>query len=158
MDVQGNLFFADKGNHAVRRIDVLTGTITTVAGNGTIGSNGSGDDGPATSARLNYPNGVAVDVGGNLYIVDQGRIRKVDTNGIISTVAGNDGFAYGQGDGGLATNASLHSPKAVAVDAAGNVYIADTYVSLIRRVDVNGVITTVAGRPGDGPLGDGGPR
>jgi sugar lactone lactonase YvrE len=109
----------------------------------------SGDGGPATSAKINYPNGVAFDGAGNLYISDRNNwvVRKVDTNGIITTVAGN-GTSATSGDGGPATSASLYEPQSVAVDGAGNLYIADSYyttVANIRKVDTNGIITTIAG-------------
>jgi sugar lactone lactonase YvrE len=112
------------------------GDISTVAGNG----------GVATSSSLNSPHGVAVDSYGNIYIADfyNNRIRKVDTSGVITTVAGNGTPGY-SGDYGPATSASLNYPTGVAVDTAGNVYIADTYNRRIRKVNTSGVITTVAG-------------
>ena len=120
--------------------------ITTVAGNGTCGF--SGDNGPATSAQLYGSHGVAVDSAGNLYIADtaNNRIRKV-SNGVITTVAGN-GTAGFSGDNGPATSAQLTDPEGVAVDSAGNLYIADTGNNRIRKVS-NGVITTVAGNGRD---------
>jgi NHL repeat. len=96
--------------------------IITVAGNGYAGY--SGDNGPATSAELYYPYGVAVDSSGNLYIADNNRIRKVDTSGIITTVVGNGIGGY-SGDNGPATSAELYGPSGVAVDSSGNIYIAD---------------------------------
>ncbi|MHB8514405.1 MAG: NHL repeat-containing protein [Dehalococcoidia bacterium] len=136
------------------------GTIATFAGNGTAAF--SGDGGPATSASLYLPSGVAVDSAGNLYIADQYncRVRKV-AGGIISTVAGNGACAYG-GDGGPATSASLNQPYGVAVDSAGNLYIADTINCRVRKVAA-GIISTVAGNgavKSDGHCtsgGDGGP-
>jgi hypothetical protein len=131
------------------------GIITTVAGNGNAAF--SGDGGPATNASLYGPAWVAVDTSGNLFIADSDncRVRRVDLNGIITTVAGG-GTNY-PGDGGAATNASLNTPSAVAVDASGNLFIADTYDYLIRRVDTNGIITTAAGNGVYGYSGDGGP-
>ncbi|HXK02687.1 MAG TPA: hypothetical protein VMS37_09815 [Verrucomicrobiae bacterium] len=135
-------------------------TITTVAGGNPCCSLGSGDGGPATQAFVNGPFGVAVDSAGNLYIADGGAlVRKVTTSGIISTFAGDPTQQAGySGDGGPATSATLSSPRAAAVDAAGNVFIADTLNARIRKVSASGTITTVAG---GGPLavsaGDGGP-
>jgi len=132
----------------------LPNIITTVAGGGS-----GGDGGAATNASLSRPTGVALDAAGDLYIADaiSVRIRKVDRNGIITTVAGNGvnqvlGGAY-SGDGGAATNASLDDPSGVALDAAGDLYIADSGNQRIRKVDTNGIISTVAG---GGSGGDGG--
>ncbi|WP_408641509.1 hypothetical protein [Spirosoma telluris] len=129
--------------------------MTTVAGNGTSGF--SGDGGPATSAQLQSPGAVAVDTAGNLYIADtnNNRIRKVDVNGTITTVAGNGAYQF-NGDGGVAVNTTLSFPSDVAVDATGNLYISDTYNNRIRKVDTNGIITTVAGNGTAGFSGDGG--
>ena len=117
VDAQGNLYIADFGNRRVRKV-TTTGVISTVAGIGTIGF--SGDGGPATSAQLGYPYGVAADAQGNLYIADYAtqRVREVSRAGVISTVAGN-GTAGSAGDGGPATAAQLSSPSGVAVDADG---------------------------------------
>jgi sugar lactone lactonase YvrE len=157
LDASGNLFIADHGKCVVRRVDAVTGVITTVAGNGNYGY--SGDGGPATSASLEYPSDVAVDKWGNLFIddSDNNRIRRVDaTTGIITTVAGN-GTAGFSGDGGAATSASLNFPYGVALDASGNLFIADGDNSRIRRVDaVTQVITTVAGNGNFSFSGDGG--
>jgi sugar lactone lactonase YvrE len=152
VDLAGNLFIADVGNNCVRKVS--GGTITTVAGNGIAGF--SGDGGPATSASLNSPTGIALDAAGNLYIADQSnhRIRKV-SGGTIETVSGN-GAAGFSGDGGPATSASLYLPRRVAVDAAGNLYIADKRNNRIRKVS-GGTITTVAGNGVAGFSGDTGP-
>ena len=147
VDSSGNVYIADTNNNRVRMVS--NGVITTVAGTGTQGF--SGDGGPATSAELYGPIGVAVDTAGNLYIVDNGRIRKV-SGGVITTVAGRG--TSGLGDNGPATSAQL-GPEAVAVDSAGNLYIADLGYGRIREVS-NGVITTVAGG-GTSGLGDNGP-
>jgi uncharacterized protein (TIGR03437 family) len=130
--------------------------ISTVAGNGTYGY--SGDGGQATASSLAGPQGVAVDAHGNIYIVENlaNRARKVSPNGIITTVAGNGTQGY-SGDGGPATNAELSLPNGVAVDASGNLYIADTLNSRIRKVSPNGVISTTAGNGTQGYSGDGGP-
>ncbi len=151
IDASGKLYIADTYNNRIRRVSV--GIITTVAGNGTVGF--GGDSGPATSAQLNLPTGITVDADGNLYIADAGssRVYKV-SNGVISTVAGNGtpGFS---GDNGPATGAQLNQPQGVAVDAAGNLFIADTSNYRIREVS-NGVITTVAGTGVRGFSGDNG--
>ena len=153
IDTLGNLLFTDQANNRVRKVDT-NGMITTVAGNGTGGF--SGDGGAATNAEINAATGVAVDTAGNLYIADSGNevIRKVDTNGVITTVAGNRTAGY-SGEGGTATNASLNNPMGVVVDAAGAIYIADAANNRIRRVGVNGMITTAAGNGTNGYSGDG---
>ncbi|MGH3901536.1 MAG: protein kinase domain-containing protein [Pseudonocardiaceae bacterium] len=151
----GSLYIADGGNDVVRRVDPA-GIITTVVGNGTRGF--SGDGGPAVQAQLFSPSQVDIDRDGNLYIADQGndRIRRVDRAGIITTVAGNgaEGFS---GDGGLARDAQLNNVWAVAVDSAGNLYIADADNHRIRKVDSSGRITTIAGVGTAGSSGDRGP-
>ena len=147
VDNAGNLYIADAGDMRVRKIDASSGIITTVAGNSPgLGIGGfSGDGGAATSAALNSPDGVALDSAGNVYIADNGnqRIRKVDTSGNITTLAGI-GFVTGSdaGDGGPANKAELSSISDVAVDNAGNVYIADQ--EHIRQVNKSGTINTVA--------------
>src|SRR5271157_5643428 len=120
-DAAGNLFFADQ--NTVLRLDATTGVLTLVAGNGTTGF--SGDNGPATSAQLSYPEGIAVDSAGNLYIADTSNscIRKI-SNGVITTVAGNGSFGF-SGDSGPAASAQLNGPSGVALDSAGDLYIGD---------------------------------
>jgi uncharacterized protein (TIGR03437 family) len=153
VDSAGNLYIADSYNDRVR--EVSNGLIATVAGNGTVSF--SGDNGPATSAQFASVAGLAVDSAGNLYIADLGgeEIRQV-SHGIIADVAGDGVFGFG-GDNGPATSANLYNPAGIAVDSAGNLYIADTANSCIRKVS-GGIITTIAGR-GSGGLGfgDGGP-
>jgi YD repeat-containing protein len=154
VDAAGNIFIADLWNHCIRKVDA-SGVITTVAGTGTSGY--SGDGALATEAQLYYPNGIAVDAAGNIFIADyyNSRIRKVDASGIITTMAGT-GYGGYSGDGGLATEAQLGHPYDVAVDAAGNIFIADYYNSRIRKVDTRGIITTVAGNGYGSYSGDGG--
>ena len=154
VDALGNLFIADTGDQRIRKVDT-NGFITTVAGNGIWGY--SGDGGAATNASFLFPLDVAPDASGNLFIADQDnhRVRRVDTNGIITTVVGNGMSGY-SGDGGAATNASLRFPRGMALDAAGNLFIADSGNSVIRKVDTNGIITTVAGNGTAGYSGDGG--
>jgi len=154
LDGVGNLYFPDFGNHVVRKVDT-NGIITTVAGNGA--NVFSGDGGQAIAAGICSPVGIALDAQDNLYIASPGdqRVRKVDTNGIITTVAGI-GIPTYAGDGGPATNASLN-PYGVGVDAFGNLYIPDIVNCRIRRVDTNGIITTVAGNGTPTYAGDGGP-
>ncbi|MBN1841374.1 MAG: hypothetical protein JW883_03705 [Deltaproteobacteria bacterium] len=153
VDASGDIYIADTYNHKVRKVDT-NGIITTVAG----GGGSLGDGGPAVEAHLSRPYGVAVDTSGNIYIADtyQNRIRKVDTKGIINTVAGT-GSSGKVGDGGLAIWAQLYYPYDVAVDASGNIYVADTYNNRIRKVDKSGIIDIVAGVNFGGYSGDGGP-
>jgi len=133
------------------------GIITAAAGTNTSGAGFSGDGGPAILAKLSNPRGVAVDDAGNIYIADtsNNRIRKVDTNGIITTIAGKN-FTF-SGDGGFATNAGLSGPYRVIPDAFGNLYIADTSDNRIRKVDANGIISTIVGTNFSSFSGDGGP-
>jgi hypothetical protein len=150
LDTATNLYISDSSDNCIRKVSAQ-GIITTIAGGG------SGGDGvEATNASLWLPGGLALDPAGNLYIADQydERIRKVGTNGIITTVAGNGLHYFGPepageglytGDGGPATNAELNWPMSVCLDVGGNLYIADHYNQVIRRVDTNGIITTVVG-------------
>ncbi len=158
LDGAGNVYIADAANGVIRKVD-RNGNISTVAGDNERSPGFSGDGGPATNAALDYPNGIALDTAGNLYIADtnNNRIRKVDLGGIITSVAGStSGYS---GDGGPATSAKLNSPYGVRSDAAGNLFIADSGNNLIRKVDLTGTITTVAGNFGvgdEGNSGDGG--
>ena len=154
VDRSGNVFFADSEN-IVLRLDATTGVVTVVAGNA--GAGFSGDNGAATGSELFFPAGVAVDATGNLYIADSYNscVRKV-SDGVITTVAGigtDGGFS---GDNGPATSARLYIPRGVAVDSAGDLYIADSENNRVRKVS-NGVIITVAGSGTAGFSGDGGP-
>jgi uncharacterized protein (TIGR03437 family) len=154
VDPSGNIYIADTGNHCIRKV---TGTtITTFAGTCSF-SGGSGDGGPATQARLNAPRAVAVDASGNtVYIADTGnnRIRKVSA-GSISAVAGTGLAAFG-GDGGPALSAQFYGPRSVAVDASGNIYVADYTNSRVRMISTTGIITTIGGNGRFGYTGDGG--
>src|SRR3984957_2541970 len=158
IDGAGNLYIADTLNSVIRRVAASTAVITTVAGNGTAGFSGNGTR--AIKAELNEPEGVAVDASGDLYIADtQNNVVRLVTasNGIISAFAGNK-FAGYKGDGGAATAARLNLPEGVALDSAGDLYIADTFNSVIRLVNAStGIITTAAGDGSAGFSGDGGP-
>ncbi len=151
-----NLYITDANNQRIRRVDAQTDAITTIAGNGIPGF--LGDNGPATNAELNFPDGVALDTDGNLFIGDarNNRIREVTIDtGTITTVAGS-GVAGYSGDGGPATRANLNFPARPFVDTAGNIYIADYQNNRIRRVDATTrIITTVAGTGIAGYSGDG---
>lgn len=142
VDPAGNLYIADTLNHRIRMVDLNTKLISTVAGKGTINTNGSGaysgDGGLATLAELNHPFAVAFDATGNMFIPDAGnnRIRKVDTTGTISTYAGTGAIGF-TGDGNLATKATLWGPSGVVADVHGNVYIADTQNNAIRKVNAD---------------------
>jgi hypothetical protein len=155
-DAAGNLYVAETGHHVIRKVDTL-GNLTTIAGTTTQGF--SGDAGPAISATLDSPQGLALDTANNLYIADthNHRIRRIDTTGIITTVAGNgtQGFS---GDTSAATYASLALPHGLSLDASGNLYLADTGNHRIRRIDATtGIITTIAGDGTQGFSGDNGP-
>jgi outer membrane protein assembly factor BamB/sugar lactone lactonase YvrE len=156
VDAAGNKYIADDQNSAIRKISP-NGVITTVAGDGY--SRYSGDGGLAIYAELNDTRGVVLDAAGNIYISDAGnqRIRKVDhSSGIITTIAGGNGAGY-SGDNGPAIQAQINFPSQVAVDNAGNLYIADTANQRVRKVDGFGNIITVAGNGTAGYSGDGGP-
>ena len=155
VDARGNLFIADFNNHAIRKI-TPAGIITTVAGNGKAGF--SSDGGPASKASLNITPAVAVDLSGNLYLCDREnhRVRKVDRRGIITTVAGNGVEATSEniGDGGAAATAHLNRPVGLALDRAGNLYIAERNGHRVRKVTPAGIITTIAGTGVAGFNGD----
>jgi subtilisin family serine protease/sugar lactone lactonase YvrE len=151
----GAILFADANNHRIRRIAV-DGTIRTIAGNGSAGF--SGDGGPAVAAALNFPTGVAIDGHGRIFVADtrNNRVRMIAPDGAISTIAGGGTAAF-SGDGGPAVDALLQSPEGLAVDLSGNLYVADAGNARVRRIDVSGTITTIAGNGSLDSSGDGGP-
>ncbi|MGP8217764.1 MAG: T9SS type A sorting domain-containing protein [Bacteroidia bacterium] len=155
VDNSGNIYIGEQGSNRIRKVNTA-GIITTVAGNGTYGY--SGDGGQATAAQIGYPYGIAVDDSGNLYMGDETNyvIRKINTSGIISTIAGNNTYGY-SGDGNAATAAQIGGPSGVAVDSSGNIFMVDHDNSVIRMINTSGIITTVAGDGNDGYQGDGGP-
>jgi len=156
VDGAGNVYVCDNANSKVRKIST-SGIITTFAGTGVGGD--TGDGGPATAAKC-LPMAIAADAAGNVYIADyqNNKIRKVNTSGIITTIAGTGfGGLYGDGDGGAATAAKLNTPRGIAVDAAGNVYIAEELNHAVRKISTSGIITTIAGTGTYGYSGDGGP-
>jgi len=152
-DTLGNLFITEYNNNCIRMVNTM-GIISTIAGNGIAGY--SGDNGPATAAEINVPVAITIDHFGNLYVADRSnnRIRKINTAGIISTVAGIGTNGY-NGDGGSATAAELYLPCGVALDALGNLYIADQYNHRVRQVNTSGIISTIAGNGSAGFSGDG---
>jgi len=153
-DASGNLFISDSGNNRIRKVDGATGTVTTIAGNGT--TNFGVDGVPATVVGVDSPSDVVVDSAGNVIFSDthHHRVRSVDTTGTIHTIIGN-GTAGFAGDNGPASAAQIASPTGLALDAAGNLYIADFDNNRVRKVDTAGNVTTVAGDGNPGFNGDG---
>lgn len=151
LDSGGNLYIADQANDRVRRVS-SGGSISTFAGGGS--ASGLGDGGQATNAKV-FPNGIAIESLGNVFIASGAQVRKVATNGIITTIAGT-GIPGNSGDGGAATSAQFQATS-VAVDGFGNLYIADALANRIRKVNSVGVISTFAGIGAGGFSGDGGP-
>jgi hypothetical protein len=146
VDSFGNLYIADLDNKKIRKVDVVTGQIITIAGTGVLGYNG--DNISATNAEIGAVQDIYMDKSGNLYLADQTnyRVRKINTSGIITTIAGSGGFsATGTGDGGPATNATFNWISTITVDDEGNVYIGDMNSATIRKVNTSGIITTIAG-------------
>ncbi|WP_169787093.1 RHS repeat-associated core domain-containing protein [Hyalangium minutum] len=153
VDAENNLFIVDTGNFSIRKVN-SQGIITTVVGTGNRGYSGNG--GPATQARLYGPQGIALGSDGSLFIADDHRIRKVGPDGVITTAVGKCASGF-SGDGGSATQARLNLPQKIALDSAGNLWIADTGNHRVRKVSPHGIITTVAGTSSPGYSGDGGP-
>jgi hypothetical protein len=156
LDPSGNLLIADCGDNRVRKVDSSSGIMTSIAGMS--GVHGVGDGGLATSAGLECPAGLAYDSAGNLYIADSGhnRVRRVDSSGVITTVAGTGAGGF-SGDGGPASSAQLNGPAGLLVDSTGNLYIADRLNNRVRKVDTSGTITTIAGNGTEGGSVDGRP-
>ncbi|SVE03033.1 uncharacterized protein METZ01_LOCUS455887, partial [marine metagenome] len=155
VDTAGNIYISDRSNARIRKVDT-NGIITTFAGTGEAGY--SGDGGAATSAKISFSYQLTMDSQGSLYFADSNNhiIRKIDTNGIITTIAGTPETSGNSGDGGAATSAKLNGPLGVAFDTGGNLYIGDYYNEKIRKVDTSGNISTVAGTGTRGYSGDGG--
>ncbi len=157
LDGSGTIYIADSHNHRIRRIDAVSGDITTFAGTGSAGS--SPDGTAATAAAIDLPTALAFDLAGNLFFADSRThlIRRIDhATGLVTTVAGNGVQGYA-GDGGPATAANLDAPEGLAVDSVGNLYLSDTHNQRVRRVDgKTGVMTTVAGTGQAGFSGDSG--
>jgi len=143
VDSAGNVYVADTENHRIRKISP-SGEVSTLAGSGGFGSSGGSADGTGTAAQFDRPHGVAVDSAGNVYVADRynHRIRKITPSGVVSTLAGSGvgGFADGTG-----TAAKFNYPTGVAVDSAGNLYVADQYFQRIRKITASGVVSTLAG-------------
>jgi len=152
-DNEGNLYISDFDNCCIRKVDTH-GVITTIANQGACGY--WGDGGPAVSAGIRDPMGIAVDGEKNIFFADGDRIRKIDTAGIITTIAGTGGEDF-SGDGGPALQATFYWPFGLAVDNEGNVYVSDTFNKRVRKIDTSGIINTVAGSGKWDYSGDGGP-
>ena len=155
-DANGNIFISDSTNNRIRRVDAVSGKISTLAGTGAPGY--TGDGGIGTVAEVNQPSGLTIDGAGNLYFSDTGNsvIRRLDAvTGFISTVAGNGIQGYA-GNGAAATAAEVSLPQGVSFDPSGNMYIADTGNNVVRQVNTSGIISTIAGNGVQGFAGDGG--
>ena len=161
LDAGGNIYIADTENHRIRKVTTRTGVITTIAGSGSIGATSggfSGDNGEATTARLNLPGAVFVDGKGGIYLCDTGnnRIRSIDASGRITTVAGTGTTGF-EGDGGPAVSARLNKPASIFADDGNSLYISDTGNNRIRKVNESGIISTIAGDGTPGFSGERGP-
>jgi hypothetical protein len=154
IDSEDFLYICDEGNNRVRCIDLLSGIIQTVCGDGN--NVNSGDGGPASAAQISNPESICFDSSFNVYIGAQQTIRRIDAMGIITTIAGTGAQGF-SGDGGPAINAQFSEIDGLAVDAAGNLYVVDVNNNRIRRIDTMGIVTTVAGTGNAGFSGDGGP-
>jgi sugar lactone lactonase YvrE len=156
VDAIGNVYICDELNSRVRIINIM-GIITTIAGTGLPGY--SGDNTEATSAEIDHPYGVAVDLTGNIYFTEwtNNCVRKINTAGIITTIAGGNPTLGFSGDKGPATAADFHIPIGIAIDKAGNIFIGDSYNNRVRKIDQTGIITTYAGTGLEGYSGDNGP-
>ncbi len=154
-DNSGTIYISDWANSRLR-IVTSTGIISTIAGNGVFGF--SGDGGSATLAELNGPMGIFTDASGNIYLADVGneRIRKINSSGIINTIAGNGTYGF-SGDGGLATLAAFEDPAGVCGDESGNIFVADEFNYRVRKINSSGIISTIGGCGARGYAGDGGP-
>lgn len=155
LDASGNLYFSDNAENVVRKIDISTRIITTIAGTGAAAT--SGDGAAATAAGLNGPTGLAFDAAGNLYIVETAGncIRKINSSGVISTIAGT-GVASSTGDGSAATAATLNGPSGITIDATGNIYISEGDGHRVRMINTSGNISTLVGNGTSSSAGDGG--
>ena len=157
VDANGDVYILQRFNPSIRKIDAATGVISTVAGDTTVGY--GGDGGPAAQAQMREPNDCILDGKGGLLIADvqDQRIRRLDiASGVISTFAGTGEKAH-NGDGGKASEAGIFGARAVCVDGRGNTYICEREGNTLRRIDADGIITTVAGTGAKGYTGDGGP-
>ncbi len=152
IDANGNLYICDDLNNKIRKV-TTNGIIATIAGTGEYGF--SGDDGLATAAKLKSPVDIDIDIAGNIFFADDDRIRKIDGNGIITTVAGKQSFDEFNGDGGLAVDAKFNEPRGVIIDALGNIFITDSSNHRIRKVTTDGIINTIVGTGSTGFFGGG---
>ncbi|MBJ2174879.1 T9SS type A sorting domain-containing protein [Aureibaculum sp. A20] len=144
VDASGNIYISDWQNHKIKKV-TTDGIINTIAGTGVYGF--SGDGGLATQAELKSPSGITVDTSGNIYFSDRNnyRVRKIDTNGIITTIAGKGGFQPFSGDGGLAIDAELYEPSGITIDNSGNIYVVDGNNQRVRKITTDGIINTIIG-------------
>lgn len=156
IDELGNIFIADKINNRIRKIDISTGIITTFAGTGVAGF--SGDGGKCDTAEFNGPYDLCFDYLGNLYVADEAnhRIRKIDTAHIITTIAGNGSTSF-SGENGPAIQAGISGVLGLCTDSVGNIYLAARFVGRVLKIDINGIITTIAGTGLGFATGDEGP-